>query len=182
MGTAIVNPAGCTLSIDTIQSTDETNAGSKDGTVTVTISGGIPPYTYNWSIDTIISTNTVSMINNLAPGNYSVIVTDSVGCMRNAGPANVADGPLGIKPFEGLTNKILVYPNPATNELNIITSFDEQVVFAIYDIVGKQLMRVKIESEATRVNTAKLTEGIYIYQILNKQDVMLNRGKFSISK
>jgi len=43
-------------------------------------------------------------------------------------------------------------------------------------------MRVKIESETTRVNTAKLTEGMYIYQILNRQDVMLNRGKFSISK
>jgi len=128
VGTAIVNPVGCNLGI-TISSTDETSAGSKDGTATVIVSGGTPPYTYNWGIDTIVTMDSVSTIVGLAPGNYSVTITDSIPCSKGAGPVNVADGPVGIKPFEGLTNRILVYPNPAANELNIITSFDEQVVF-----------------------------------------------------
>ena len=171
----------CTLS-DSISSTDETSDGIKDGTATVVVSGGTPPYTYNWGIDTIVTTDTTSTIVGLAPGNYSVTITDSAGCIRNAGPVTVSAGPAGIQPFEGLTNKVLVYPNPVVNELYIITPFDEQVIFTIYDIVGKQIKSVVIESKTTRVNTSEFAEGMYIYQIFSKKGIMLNRGKFSIAK
>lgn len=176
-----VTSAPCTLS-DSISSTDETIAGIKDGTATVVVSGGTPPYTFNWGIDTIVTTNTTSTITGLAPGDYSVTITDSDGCEKDAGPVTVGAGPSGIQSFDDLTKRVLVYPNPVVNELYIITSFDEQVIFIIYDIVGKQIKSVVIESKTTRVNTTELTEGMYIYQVLSKEGIMLNRGKFSIAK
>lgn len=55
--------------------TNATCAGN-DGTATVTVAGGVNPITYVWTPN-VSSTNTAS---NLAPGNYSVTVTDGNSC------------------------------------------------------------------------------------------------------
>jgi gliding motility-associated-like protein len=53
-----------------------TNAGCNgQGSASVAAMGGIPGYTYLWNTGQITST-----INGLTPGNYSVLVTDAVGC------------------------------------------------------------------------------------------------------
>lgn len=56
--------------------TGETAAGAANGTATAAPSGGVPNYTYLWS--TTATTNTIT---NLAPGNYTVSVTDANGCL-----------------------------------------------------------------------------------------------------
>jgi len=54
-----------------------TLCGQNNGTASVSVSSGIPPYTYLWST-TPISTN--SSVDSLAPGVYVVTVTDSAHC------------------------------------------------------------------------------------------------------
>jgi hypothetical protein len=49
--------------------------GAKDGSITIDHTGGIPPYTYNWS-NGANSKN----IEELEPGLYQVTITDSLGC------------------------------------------------------------------------------------------------------
>jgi PKD repeat protein len=58
-----------------------TNAscGKSNGQATVNASGGTPGYTYMWSNSSSMGTATA-----LAPGTYSVTVTDSKGCFRTA--------------------------------------------------------------------------------------------------
>lgn len=51
--------------------------GGNNGLITVSASGATPPYTYSWS-PTGGNTATVS---NLIAGNYTVTVTDSIGCI-----------------------------------------------------------------------------------------------------
>ena len=55
--------------------TGETSNGANDGTATAAPSGGTPTYTYLWS-----TTATTATIINLAPGNYTVTVTDANAC------------------------------------------------------------------------------------------------------
>lgn len=55
---------------------DETSIGSSDGSITVTVSGGTPPYSYMWSPNGEI-TDTIS---GLSPGTYLVTVTDALSC------------------------------------------------------------------------------------------------------
>lgn len=50
------------------------NTGT-NGSATVTVSGGTPGYTYNWS-----NGGSTSAITNIAAGNYSVTITDANGC------------------------------------------------------------------------------------------------------
>ena len=51
--------------------------GQDNGNANVSITGGKPPFTYQWNT-TPPSTNT--SVNTLTPGNYSVTITDSLGC------------------------------------------------------------------------------------------------------
>jgi len=56
--------------------------GTNTGTATVAALGGTMPYTYSWNTTPVQTTATLS---NLPAGNYSVIVTDNLGCIANAG-------------------------------------------------------------------------------------------------
>ncbi|MBU6204503.1 MAG: T9SS type A sorting domain-containing protein [Bacteroidetes bacterium] len=53
-----------------------------NGQATVTVSGGTPGYTYQWSGPNGYVAGNVSSITNLCPGTYRVTVTDSRGCKR----------------------------------------------------------------------------------------------------
>jgi gliding motility-associated-like protein len=54
---------------------DVTCHGYDNGTLSLDVRGGTPPYSYQWS-----NGATSSRITHLSPGNYSVIVTDRMGC------------------------------------------------------------------------------------------------------
>lgn len=55
--------------------TDETSVDGNDGTATSSAFGGSPPYSFEWS-----NGGTTQTITNLAPGLYTVTVTDSEDC------------------------------------------------------------------------------------------------------
>lgn len=57
--------------------THETGLGLNNGTATSQPTGGIMPYTYLWSND-----STTQAITGLAPGTYTVTVTDANGCTK----------------------------------------------------------------------------------------------------
>lgn len=63
----------------TYTATDATCTGSNNGSITTITTGGVTPYTYNWTFN---GTNysTQPNISNLSPGNYQVVVTDANGC------------------------------------------------------------------------------------------------------
>jgi hypothetical protein len=59
--------------------THESLQGANDGIAIIEVSGGTPPYTYLWS-----NGETGMATDNLAPGEYSVTVTDANGCTTTA--------------------------------------------------------------------------------------------------
>jgi PKD repeat protein len=61
----------------TVTTTNESSAGACDGTATANVTGGTPPYSYNWSQPSGGMTQT---INDLCAGNYQVTVMDNNGC------------------------------------------------------------------------------------------------------
>ncbi|MCC6726782.1 MAG: HYR domain-containing protein [Saprospiraceae bacterium] len=56
--------------------TGETSVGGNNGTATANPSGGVPNYTYSWS-----NGATTQSISNLAPGTYTVSITDANNCV-----------------------------------------------------------------------------------------------------
>lgn len=84
----VTDANGCikTLSVIITQSSDITIAytttpitcyGANNASMSVTLSGGNPPYTFVWdNLSTSLSQT------NLSAGNYTITVTDNVGCIR----------------------------------------------------------------------------------------------------
>ncbi|MEM7574980.1 MAG: T9SS type B sorting domain-containing protein [Bacteroidota bacterium] len=80
-----VGQANCTLDVQFTQ-TDVSCAGDSNGTITLIVMGNQGPITVDWDDDTF---DGLQDLINLAPGDYSVEVTDGVGCFFPLGPITI---------------------------------------------------------------------------------------------
>ncbi|MEK7415333.1 MAG: hypothetical protein AAB263_18660, partial [Planctomycetota bacterium] len=71
--------------------------GTANGSATVTASGGTSPYTYHWSTNAATAS-----IFNVAPGSYTVTVTDGTGC-TNTASVTVANNNLALNATAAVT-------------------------------------------------------------------------------
>lgn len=71
--------------------TDVTCNGGNNGTITTTISGGIPPYSYLWS-----NNATTANLTGLSAGQYILTVTDANGCNNLQQLSVLIDEPLPV--------------------------------------------------------------------------------------
>jgi gliding motility-associated-like protein len=65
--------------------------GQPTGTINLTVSGGNPPYVYQWS-----NGQTTEDLANLPAGSYTVSVTDANGCVRTLGTTLTQPTPLAL--------------------------------------------------------------------------------------
>lgn len=97
----VVDANGCSSVISAIQITEPSAAivinysktdiscyGANDGSLDLDVSGGLPPYTIQWSFG-----SSQSGFDNLGPGDYTLTVSDQSGCIRSQ-TINIADAPL----------------------------------------------------------------------------------------
>ena len=91
---------------DLSPSTTPAHCGLSDGSASISASGGVPPYTYNWSTG-----GTGTSINNVPGGTYSVTVTGSNGCTGTAS-VTIPDNPVTFTIANTIT------PNTACNGSN----------------------------------------------------------------
>ncbi len=90
--TTVSQPTGLVV---TGQVIDAHCAGSNDGIINVTVTGGLAPYQYLWS-----TTATTEDLYNLSAGNYTVSVTDANSCSTSASftvsqPSNMVSSVVG---------------------------------------------------------------------------------------
>ncbi|WP_278379051.1 T9SS type A sorting domain-containing protein [Chryseobacterium arthrosphaerae] len=72
-----------------------------------------------------------------------------------------------------------VYPNPAKDFI-YVNNLPKGAVIDIIDISGRKLFSQQYHEEKARINSAAFTNGIYILQVKNKQEVILSE-KISVS-
>ncbi|MEO1517837.1 MAG: T9SS type A sorting domain-containing protein [Bacteroidota bacterium] len=77
-----------------VTATNETSAGLNDGTATAVGSGGVAPYSYQWS-----PSGVTASITDLAPGLYVVTVTDANDCTA-VGEVEVLSGSIDCNTLE----------------------------------------------------------------------------------
>ncbi len=57
-------------------------SGANDGSITLTIGGGTPPYQYEWrDFDNTIQPSTINVLDNIGTEGYAVTITDANGCI-----------------------------------------------------------------------------------------------------
>ncbi len=110
-----------------------------DGTATANASGSTPPYIYAWSDGQTGTTAT-----GLAPGTYTVVVTDANGCTTNA--SVFVDNMIAINNLENLS-AFNVYPNPTNGQFVVDLSFSsfEHINISLVNTIG-QVMYKEVKS------------------------------------
>ncbi len=73
----------------------------------------------------------------------------------------VVDASFGIN--DQTASNFAIYPNPATDNINITSSLNGDKMVAIFDVLGKQVMNSVVTGE--RLNIEALNSGVYIVKI-----------------
>lgn len=127
--------------------TDE-NCGQSNGQISLNITGGISPFTYNWTPSGANS----PLLTNLTSGQYSVNVTDASGCTANStftvdvvGTLPVSVNPSSVSINEGETVELtasggISYTWTPSNGINCLTTSCDTVsasplVTTTYEVV-----------------------------------------------
>ena len=138
---------------------DSINAGAID----VTVSGGTPPYLYNWD-----NNQQTEDLSNLIAGVYSISVTDSAGCSL-AAFYEISEDTTGQS--DGLDEVIYfninAYPNPSNGDVTISWSgelISLELISALGQVISKQY------SFPTNTKLLKnLNSGVYFVRYTKNQ-------------
>jgi hypothetical protein len=125
-----------------------------NGSIVTTVSGGTGEYTYAWSNGT-----SSADVAELEVGEYTLIVTDENGC--------IATESFTIGGVTAARNEILsldIYPNPTSDVLYIKHSSLIKSI-RLYDVQGKAIETMTIESNEAKISLAHYPAGLYYMQI-----------------
>jgi hypothetical protein len=91
-------------------------------------------------------------------------------------------GWVGIDEQNLYTDKVKLYPNPATDAINIKADIDEADNVQLIDVSGKLMGNYKIQNYNANINTGLFAEGIYFYEIRDNKNKPFTKGKFNVVK
>jgi hypothetical protein len=161
---AIYAPSALSLSIS---STPESALNSLDGTATATVSGGTPPYSYQWD-DPNQQTNNAAVY--LTKDWYTLTVIDSNNCVITD---SVFIGILGMMP--NVNFQLQVYPNPTIDKLNFSEKID---AWTLFDVQGSI---VDEGGTTSQISVKGVSEGVY-YLHFSKQGWVFNEKIIKLSE
>lgn len=81
---------------------------------------------------------------------------------------------LSANSFE-LHSKLNVYPNPASNQVNIEVLTNEISTLEVYDVSGKFLFTQILNNKTNTINIENLTSGIYFFKVNSSEGISTNK-------
>jgi hypothetical protein len=72
---------------------------------------------------------------------------------------------LNVKELSKNGKPVLVYPNPTSNSITIKGEKNMNQSFSIFDQMGREVLKGKLNGNATEVNLSNLSNGIFILKI-----------------
>ena len=159
----LVHPA---MSVDSLTSVPGAAAGP-DGSATAWISGGTPPYQYQWS-----NGDTSMMMTATSSGTYSVTVTDNKGC--EIVESVFVDWLIATEDRLSENYSFTVFPNPFQNtfNLNFTPSRFGKKDLELFDARGQLVYQQSFEGTYLKVGFP-LPSGLYFLKITNSNGEVL---------
>jgi hypothetical protein len=132
-------------------------------TATLTASGAT---NYTWSNGSNASSIVVSPS---ITTTYSINGTDANGCSNTAFITQSVSACTGIGKLNATSYLLNIYPNPANDVLNIVTSLNagELVSIQIINNLGQVLYQSEIHGNESNIPVNQLANGIYYVQLVN---------------
>jgi hypothetical protein len=160
----VTDDNGCTITSsgsisqpDSLQSavTSVTNDdGTGNGAIDITVGGGTPPYTYNWS-----NSSTTQDVAQLTNGAYSVTITDANGCVKTIPAISI----INTSVPDLTADFAKVYPNPFTNTITVSVTAETEL--RIYNVEGMLQKQAVLQPGSNPVDVSDLATSVYIIHL-----------------
>jgi VCBS repeat-containing protein len=151
--------------IDASYSTTNEITGN-DGTIDVTVDGGVGPYSYSWTPN-LGSTQDLS---NLSAGNYSVTITDANGCSE---VLNITvNSSVGIEELS--SEAVQISPNPNSGNFSINSNGLEFKSVEVFAMNGTLVHTFKTNGASTELNL-NVEKGVYLLKMNLENGVITKR-------
>lgn len=79
-------------------------------------------------------------------------------------------------------SSIVLYPNPASTQINIMNTGNETSYLFVYDVMGRLINTIQLRDKITSLSTTDYAAGLYTYRVLNTDNFPVATGKFNIIK
>lgn len=155
---AVNEPAALT---GTLVKNDETAPGAADGSIDLTPTGGVTPYTYLWS-----NGATSEDLSGLMPGTYCVTITDANNCMQVL--CDTIGTIIGVGGAQ--VTRFDLYPNPSAGNTRVFLELPElaNLKLEVLDLAGKVLLERSTEAvqvEEFDLDLSEFADGMYFVRI-----------------
>lgn len=157
---------GAVSAADLTYTVINTTTGGFTGSIDLSVSGGIAPFTYSWSGPSGF-TATTEDITGLEYGNYTVTVTD-----KYCGIATITvfvDNDLASGINENNINPITVFPNPASGYVNLVSRKPlNGATFRLMNLAGQVVFeKQEIGGNNFVFDVSEQPSGIYFIEVNN---------------
>src|SRR5690606_11690979 len=73
-----------------------------------------------------------------------------------------------------LADRVMIYPNPVSNILNIETSMYGEIIAEIFDLAGRKISRIKMDKKR-EIDVSSLPSAVYQLKLTGSQGVTTKR-------
>jgi hypothetical protein len=152
--------------------------GQPDGTLQVTVQGGLQPYEYQWfQNDSLLVGQDEPLLDSIPTGFYKVTITDSLGCTVSSGVLPVVSSATSDPVRDA---QVFLYPNPTTGLLYVRLDLPSatRVATHVLDAIGREVLWQEHGAWRTGVLTVDLSKqaaGIYFVQLLLDEHIITKK-------
>lgn len=133
-----------------------------DGSINLTILGGIPPYSFDWSNDGTGDNDDSNDLFGVSAGSYTVTMTDGNGCTVTS--SAVIGSQVGIEELNNLPFSI--HPNPSNGVFEVELRNANAGELIITDAAGRTVHQQKLMNDKSSVDISKEMTGTYFVKII----------------
>lgn len=133
-----------------------------DGAIDLTVTGGIPAYTFDWDNDEVDDFDDDQDLIDLTGGDYTVVVMDDIGCTETI-TVTVSSQ---VSIAENETMNVSVYSNPAAQQITI--QFDGAYTYELANASGAIIEKGKAFG-TNEIHLADNANGIYFITVTSDE-------------
>lgn len=165
---SISEPAALNLSAT---STPQNSTSTPDGSIDLTVSGGVAPYQFDWDNDVTGDFDDTEDLTGLVSGNYTVVVKDENDCsdtlVISVGNAT------GL--VESQMDDFRIFPNPNQGSFWIEMSHESMATIEVYNMLGELVYTTVLTGRKNEMSIEGAEGFLMVKVIQNDQTVSMMR-------